>query len=132
MTAHVSLAAGGDLHTIPPMNRCVWVSPDRRPRAPTVVKRAPRRATWPSSAAPAPVVLRQTERLPTAPRSIVTVPRSARFFLREDGGIDTERLDRASRSSGRWSRESAEVAMDPEFPILLHAYRECLLSPSTA
>ena len=79
-----------------------------------------------------PVVLRQTERLPTAPRthchgsalSAVLSPRGRRHRHRA--------ARPGKQSSGRWSRESADVAMTPEFPILLHAYRECLLSPSTA
>jgi len=68
----------------------------------------------------APIVLRNTERLTAAlDEHFLAFPRSAKFFLREDGGVDTERLDRRKHSLGRWLRESAEVAMTLEFSYYL-------------
>jgi hypothetical protein len=68
----------------------------------------------------APIVLRHAERLTAALyEHFLAFPRSARFFLREDGGVDTERLDRRKHSLGRWLRESAEVAMTSEFSYYL-------------
>ncbi len=68
----------------------------------------------------APIVLRHAERLTAALyEHFLAFPRSAGFFLREDGGVDTERLDRRKHSLGRWLRESAEVAMTPEFSYYL-------------
>ena len=68
----------------------------------------------------APIVLRNAERLTAALyEHFLAFPRSAEFFLREDGAVDTERLDRRKHSLGRWLRESAEVAMTPEFSYYL-------------
>lgn len=68
----------------------------------------------------APVVLRHADRITTALyEHFLRFPRSARFFLREDGRVDTERLDRRKHSLGRWLRESAEVAMTSEFSYYL-------------
>ena len=68
----------------------------------------------------APIVLRNAERLTAALyEHFLAFPRSAKFFLREDGGVDTERLDRRKHSLGRWLRESALVAMTPEFSYYL-------------
>jgi len=68
----------------------------------------------------APVVLSQSERITTALYDhFLTFPRSARFFLREDGGVDRERLERRKHSLGRWLRESAQAAMTEEFSYYL-------------
>ena len=48
-------------------------------------------------------------------------PRSAGFFLRQDGSVDTERIERRKHSLTRWLRESAEVAMTQEFSYYLLA-----------
>jgi hypothetical protein len=57
-------------------------------------------------------------------------PPAARFFLREDGTPDRERLERRRHSLGRWLRETAEVATTAEFSYYLlavglsHSHRE--------
>ena len=48
-------------------------------------------------------------------------PFSARFFLKEDGSPDEQRLDRRKHSLGRWLRETAEVAMTHDFLYYLLA-----------
>ena len=68
----------------------------------------------------APVVHGHAERLTAALyEHFLAFPRSAELFLREDGAVDTERVDRRKHSLGRWLRESAEVAMTPEFSYYL-------------
>jgi len=68
----------------------------------------------------APVVRGHAERLTAALyEHFLAFPRSAELFLREDGAVDTERVDRRKHSLGRWLRESAEVAMTPEFSYYL-------------
>jgi len=70
----------------------------------------------------APVVLRHADRLTAALyEHFLTFPRSARFFLREDGSVDAERVERRKHSLTRWLRESAEVAMTQEFSYYLLA-----------
>jgi hypothetical protein len=68
----------------------------------------------------APVVLRHADRVTAALyEHFVAFPRSARFFLREDGGIDAERLERRKHSLARWLRESAEAAATDELSYYL-------------
>src|ERR1044071_5931859 len=59
----------------------------------------------------APVVLRHADELTAALyEHFLKFPRSARFFLRDDGSVDTERIERRKHSLTRWLRETAEVA----------------------
>ena len=57
-------------------------------------------------------------------------PATAKFFLKEDGTPDRERLERRKHSLGRWLRETAEVAMSHGFVYYLlgvgisHSHRE--------
>jgi len=70
----------------------------------------------------APAVLRHADRITGALyEHFLAFPRSARFFLREAGGVDTERLERRKHSLARWLRESAVVAMTPDFSYYLLA-----------
>src|SRR5437870_3369077 len=79
----------------------------------------------------APVVLRHAEALTVALyERFLALPRSARFFLREDGSVDTERLERRKHSLARWLRETAAAAVTSEFSYYLlnvglaHSHRE--------
>ena len=68
----------------------------------------------------APIVLQHERRLTSALYDhFLTFPRSARFFLGEDGEVDAARLERRKHSLGRWLRESAEAAMTQEFSYYL-------------
>jgi len=68
----------------------------------------------------APVVLRHAEALTVALyEKFLALPRSARFFLREDGTVDTERLERRKHSLARWLRETGEAAASAEFSYYL-------------
>ena len=70
----------------------------------------------------APLVLRQADGLTTALyEHFLKFPRSARFFLRDDGSVDAERLERRKHSLARWLRETAEVATTSEFSYYLLA-----------
>jgi Protoglobin len=70
----------------------------------------------------APVVLRHVDGLTAALyQHFLRFPRSAQFFLREDGTVDAERLERRRHSLGRWLRESAEVATSADFSYYLLA-----------
>ncbi len=70
----------------------------------------------------APIVLRHAERLTeTLYEHFLKFPRSARFFLREDGTVDVERLERRKHSLARWLRETAEAAATHEFSYYLLA-----------
>ena len=61
----------------------------------------------------APLVLRHEAALTTALyEHFLEFPATARFFLREDGTRDGERIERRRHSLGRWLRETAEVAID--------------------
>ena len=57
-------------------------------------------------------------------------PATARFFLRDDGTPDTQRLERRKHSLGRWLRETAEAAMTHDFVYYLlsvglsHSHRQ--------
>ncbi len=48
-------------------------------------------------------------------------PATARFFLKEDGSPDEQRLERRKHSLGRWLRETAEVALNHDFLYYLLA-----------
>lgn len=68
----------------------------------------------------APIVLREAERLAAALyERFLALPRSARFFLRADGAVDAERLERRKHSLTRWLRETAEAATTHEFSYYL-------------
>src|SRR5436189_1013091 len=70
----------------------------------------------------APVVLRHAEALTAALyEKFLALPRSARFFLRPDGQVDTERLERRKHSLARWLGEVAGVAASSEFSYYLLA-----------
>jgi hypothetical protein len=70
----------------------------------------------------APFVLQHADRLTAALyEHFLAFPRSARFFLRDDGSVDAERIERRKHSLTRWLRESAEVAMTSEFSYYLLA-----------
>lgn len=70
----------------------------------------------------APVVLRHADRLTAALyEHFLAFPRSARFFLRDDGSVDTERIERRKHSLTRWLRETAAVATTQEFSYYLLA-----------
>jgi protoglobin len=67
-------------------------------------------------------VLRHGDELTTALyEHFLKFRRSAQFFLRDDGSIDTERVDRRKHSLARWLRETAEVATTTEFSYYLLA-----------
>lgn len=68
----------------------------------------------------APIVLRHADGLTAALyEHFLKFPRSARFFLREDGSVDTERVERRKHSLTRWLRETAEVATGAQFSYYL-------------
>lgn len=68
----------------------------------------------------APFVLRHADHLTSALyEHFLRFPRSARFFLREDGSVDTERIERRKHSLTRWLRETAAVAATTEFSYYL-------------
>jgi len=70
----------------------------------------------------APLVLRQADGLTTALYDhFLKFPRSAQFFLKGDGSVDAERLERRKHSLTRWLRETAEVATTSEFSYYLLA-----------
>ena len=70
----------------------------------------------------APAVLRHADELTAALyEHFLEFPRSARFFLRDDGSVDTERIERRKHSLTRWLRETAEVATTQEFSYYLLA-----------
>jgi hypothetical protein len=68
----------------------------------------------------APMVLEHADELTSALyEHFLRFPRSARFFLREDGSVDTERIERRKHSLTRWLRETAAVATGQEFSYYL-------------
>lgn len=70
----------------------------------------------------APFVLRRGDELTAALyEHFLKFPRSAQFFLRDDGSVDTERVERRKHSLTRWLRETAEVATGTEFSYYLLA-----------
>ena len=59
----------------------------------------------------APLVLAHEEALTSALYDhLLKFPATARFFLREDGSPDRERIERRKHSLARWLRETAEIA----------------------
>jgi hypothetical protein len=72
--------------------------------------------------ASAPVVLRHAEAVTAALyEHFLKFPRSAEFFLRPDGSVDAERLERRKHSLTRWLRETAAAAVTKEFSYYLLA-----------
>ncbi len=70
----------------------------------------------------APLVLENADRLTAALYDhFLAFPRSARFFLGEDGNVDAVRLERRKHSLTRWLRETAEVATSSTFSHYLLA-----------
>jgi hypothetical protein len=70
----------------------------------------------------APVVLKHERALTDALyEHFLKFPATARFFLKEDGTPDTQRLERRKHSLGRWLRETAEAAMSHDFVYYLLA-----------
>lgn len=70
----------------------------------------------------APIVLRYETALTSALyEHFLKFPATARFFLKDDGSPDMQRLDRRKHSLGRWLRETAEVAMTHDFVYYLLA-----------
>ncbi len=68
----------------------------------------------------APIVLRHEQRLTAALYDhFLAFPRSAQFFLGEDGAVDSARLERRKHSLGWWLRETAEAATTQEFSYYL-------------
>jgi hypothetical protein len=64
----------------------------------------------------APVILRHEQALTAALyEHFLKFPATARFFLKDDGTPDAQRLERRKHSLGRWLRETAEVAMTHDF-----------------
>ena len=45
----------------------------------------------------------------------LSMPDSARFFLKNDGTPDRPRLDRRKHSLGKWLKQTAEAAITPDF-----------------
>lgn len=68
----------------------------------------------------APLVLQHEAAITTALyEHFLQFPATARFFLKEDGSPDVQRLERRKHSLGRWLRETAEVAMTHDFVYYL-------------
>jgi hypothetical protein len=68
----------------------------------------------------APLVLPQVDSLTAALYDhFLKFPRSAQFFLREDGDVDAPRLERRKHSLGRFLRDTAELALTPDFSYAL-------------
>jgi hypothetical protein len=68
----------------------------------------------------APLVLPHVDELTAALYDhFLKFPRSARFFLQDDGSVDTVRLERRKHSLGRFFRDTAELALTPEFSYSL-------------
>lgn len=70
----------------------------------------------------APIILRHERALTSALyEHFLKFPATARFFLKDDGSPDTERLERRKHSLGRWLRETADVALTHDFLYYLLA-----------
>lgn len=64
----------------------------------------------------APAILQHEQALTAALyEHFLKFPATARFFLRDDGAPDQQRLERRKHSLGRWLRETAEAAMTHDF-----------------
>jgi hypothetical protein len=79
----------------------------------------------------APAILRHEQAITAALyEHFLKFPATARFFLKDDGTPDAQRLERRKHSLGRWLRETAEVAMTHDFAYhllavsLSHSHRE--------
>ena len=79
----------------------------------------------------APLVLAHEEALTSALYDhLLKFPATARFFVKEDGSPDRERIERRKHSLGRWLKETAEVAINEGFVYYLlgvalsHSHRE--------
>jgi len=79
----------------------------------------------------APIVMRDAERFSGALyERFLGLPRAAKFFLRADGSVDAERLERRKHSLTRWLRQTAEASLTAEFSYYLlgvglaHSHRE--------
>jgi hypothetical protein len=79
----------------------------------------------------APLVLKHEQALTAALyEHFLKFPATARFFLKDDGTPDAQRLERRKHSLGRWLRETAEVAMAHDFVYYLlnvslsHSHRQ--------
>ena len=79
----------------------------------------------------APIILQHEQALTAALyEHFLKFPATARFFLKEDGTPDAQRLERRKHSLGRWLRETAEAAMTHDFVYYLlavslsHSHRE--------
>jgi len=70
----------------------------------------------------APAILRHEQAITAALyEHFLKFPATARFFLKDDGTPDAQRLDRRKHSLGRWLRETAEAAMTHDFAYHLLA-----------
>src|SRR5262245_5555339 len=68
----------------------------------------------------APMVLKHERALTDALyEHFLQFPSTARFFLKDDGTPDSQRLERRKHSLGRWLRETAEAAMTHDFVYYL-------------
>ncbi len=79
----------------------------------------------------APAILKHEQAITAALyEHFLKFPATARFFLKDDGTPDPQRLERRKHSLGRWLRETAEVALTHEFVYhllamsLSHSHRE--------
>ena len=79
----------------------------------------------------APAILRHEQAITAALyEHFLKFPATARFFLKDDGTPDPQRLERRKHSLGRWLRETAEVALTHDFVYhllamsLSHSHRE--------
>ena len=70
--------------------------------------------------ASAPLVLPNVDALTAALYDhFLKFPRSARVFLREDGEVDTTRLERRKHSLAKFFRDTIELALTPDFSYAL-------------
>ena len=70
----------------------------------------------------APLILKHEQAITAALYDhFLKFPAAARFFLKDDGTPDVQRLERRKHSLGRWLRETAEVAMTHDFLYYLLA-----------
>lgn len=70
----------------------------------------------------APMVLKHERTLTDALyEHFLKFPATARFFLKEDGTPDAQRLERRKHSLGRWLRETAQASMTHDFVYYLLA-----------
>ena len=79
----------------------------------------------------APMVLKHEQALTEALYDhFLKCPATASFFLKEDGTLDNQRLERRKHALGRWLRETAEVSMTHDFVYYLlsvslsHSHRQ--------